>query len=205
MALTSIVPNIRVAAPRDPQQLRELFREALTVKDGPTVVRFPKGNVGENRAAIKRLPGGVDILREPSSTAQNDESDQTVDVLIVAVGVFADSALRVAERLESDNVRVTLVDPRWVVPVSPDILELAVESDLVVVYEDGIVHGGVGSAIAEALSYAEIDTPLRHIAFPQVFPEHASREQIFEEFGMDESAATKKIREWVRGLEDHDQ
>lgn len=205
MALTSIVPNIRVAAPRDPQQLRELFREALTVKDGPTVVRFPKGSVGEDLAAIKRLPGGVDILREPSSTAQDDESDQTVDVLIVAVGVFADSALRVAERLESDNVRVTLVDPRWVVPVSPDILDLAVESDLVVVYEDGIVHGGVGSAIAEALSYAEIDTPLRHIAFPQVFPEHASREQIFEEFGMDESAATKKIREWVRGLEDRDQ
>lgn len=203
MALTSIIPNIRVAAPRDPQRLRELFREALSVQDGPTVVRFPKGSVGEDVPALKRLPGGVDVLFE--STLDCGEDDATIDVLIVAVGVFAESALRVAKNLEADNVRVSVVDPRWVMPVSPDVLERAVEADLVVVYEDGIIHGGVGSAVAEALSYAEIDTPLRHIAFPQVFPEHASREEVFEEYGMDESSATEKIRGWLKGLEDRDQ
>ena len=73
---------------------------------------------------------------------------------------------------------------------------------MVVVYEDGIIRGGVGSAIAEAFSAAEVDTPLRQLAFPDVFPLHGSRDEILEEYGLDAESAALQIREWAQRLAD---
>ncbi|WP_288831506.1 1-deoxy-D-xylulose-5-phosphate synthase [uncultured Corynebacterium sp.] len=198
LALTSIVPGIRVAAPRDPARLREEFREAIAVDDGPTVVRFPKGSVGEDIDALERLPGGVDVLARPAGEASESE----LDVLIVAVGSFAEQAVEVARRSEGSNVRVTVVDPRWVVPVNPELLDLAAAADMVVVYEDGVVRGGIGSALGEAMSLAGLDTPLRHLAFPDVFPPHGSRGQILEEYGLDAQSAFDSVHQWAGELGD---
>src|SRR5690606_12046987 len=86
LSLLGIVPGIRVAAPRDAATLREELGEALEVTDGPTVLRFPKGSVGEDISAVERLED-VDVLRvaDPDSPVQS----QRGDVLIVAVGPFA--------------------------------------------------------------------------------------------------------------------
>ncbi|MCP1387207.1 1-deoxy-D-xylulose-5-phosphate synthase [Corynebacterium sp. TA-R-1] len=203
MAMASIVPGIRIAAPRDAARLREEFREAIAIEDGPTVVRFPKGGVAEDIDAEMRLPSGVDVLRFPDgapATGANQadaEDDETLDVLIISVGSFADYALSVAEDVAADNIRVTVVDPRWVIPVSPDVLGMAALADMVVVYEDGTVRGGVGSAVAEAMSAAGIDTPLRHLAFPDIFPVHASRGQLLAEYGLDAVSAAEQVREWA--------
>lgn len=201
MALTSIVPGIRIAAPRDPERLRETFREAIAVEDGPTLVRFPKGTVADNIDAVERLDSGVDVLHVPAGEVDEDRDDN-VDVLLVAVGTFAEYAMQVAHDLAADGIRVTVIDPRWVVPVSPDIVSLAVDHDMVVVYEDGIVRGGVGSAIGEALAAASVTTPVRHLAFPDIFPEHASRGELLAQYGLDPVSAAQQLREWVAGLED---
>ena len=196
MAITSIVPDIRVAAPRDPARLREEFREAIEVTDGPTVVRFPKGSVGADIDALERLPGGTDVLARCSGEA----SESDVEVLIVAVGSCAAPAVEVARQFADSAVRVTVVDPRWIAPINPEIVDLARAAQLVVVYEDGIERGGVGSAVAEALSRAEVDTPLRHIAFPDTFPPHASRAQVLAEYGLDADSAVRSVRGWVETL-----
>jgi len=189
MAITSIVPGIKVAAPRDGGQLRELFHEALEVSDGPTVVRYPKGALPEEHEELMRLEDGVDILR------YSDSSDDAVDVLLIAVGSFAGTALAAAERLE--GVNVTVVDPRWIVPVAQSIVAMADDHDLVVVLEDGIVRGGVGSLISEALSAAEVDTPLRRLAFPDVFPLHSSRSELLAEVGLDVDGVVDSINRWL--------
>lgn len=202
MAIASIVPGIRIAAPRDIARLREEFNEAIAVADAPTIVRFPKGSAGPDVEAIKRLPGGTDVLLEPAGDAGT--TDDVVDILLIGVGPFAGYALQVAEGVQGDGVRATVVDPRWVIPVNPELIELAAAADLVVVYEDGVVRGGVGSAVAEALAHAEVDTPVRHLAFPDLFPLHASRDEILEQYGLDPASATAQVHEWVRGLEDRD-
>ena len=201
MALTSIVPGIRIAAPRDPERLRETFREAIAVEDGPTLVRFPKGTVADNIDAVERLDSGVDVLRVPVGEADED-SDDNVDILLVAVGTFAEYAMQVAADVAAEGIRVTVIDPRWVIPVSPDIVAMAVDHDMVVVYEDGIVRGGVGSAIGEALAAASVSTPVRHLAFPDIFPEHASRAELLAQYGLDAVSAAQQLRDWVEELQD---
>lgn len=226
MALTSIVPGIRIAAPRDADRLREEFREAIAVETGPTVVRFPKGDVGPAVDALRRTEGGMDILLEPvadseeSATGADAEESATgldaeesatgadaengIDVLVVAIGEFADNAVAAAKELTSQGHRITVVDPRWIVPVNPELVDMAAAADMVVVYEDGIIRGGVGSALAEVLSAAEVDTPMRHVAFPDVFPSHASRDELLADVGLDKDSVRESIRGWVQGLADRD-
>lgn len=198
LALTSIVPGIRVAAPRDGERLREEFREALEVSDGPTVVRYPKGELPAEVAATARLADGVDILR--SAQVADTSGSDAVDVLIISIGALVDVAVGAAEDLEADGVNVTVVDPRWVVPVAQSLVTLAAEHDVVVTLEDGVIRGGIGSAISEVLSSAEVDTPIRHLAFPDVFPLHASRSQLLAEVGLDRQGAYDSIIGWLDNL-----
>src|SRR4029079_9998262 len=94
-----IVPGMRVAAPRDGVRLREELGEALDIKDGPTAIRFPKGDVGEDIPAVQRR-GGIDVLAVPADGLSDD-------VLVVAIGPFAAMALAVAERLRNQGIRGT--------------------------------------------------------------------------------------------------
>ena len=194
MALTSIVPGIRVAAPRDGAQLAELFDDCLDVTDGPSVIRYPKGALPEEIPALMQLGDGVDILR------YSDAATEGLDVLLVAVGSFAGVALGVADALEAQGINVTVVDPRWIVPVAGSLIGLADDHDLVVVIEDGIIRGGIGSLISEALSAAEVDTPLRRLGFPSMFPMHSSRGELLAEVGLDHDGILASIEGWLEGL-----
>ena len=95
-----------------------------------------------------------------------------------------------------------MVDPRWVIPVAAELVDMAAEADLVVVYEDGLLRGGVGSAVAEALHAAGVDTPLRQLAFPSVYPEHATRDEVLAEYGLDQESAASQVRQWALELAD---
>ncbi len=203
LSVASIVPGIRIAAPRDPQRLREEFAEAIAVTDGPTVVRFPKGKVGEDIPALERR-GNVDVLRRPAETLDTDpDTDETrLNVLMVAIGTFAEPACAIADELATEGIDLTVVDPRWVIPVAAELVEMAAEADLVVVYEDGLLRGGVGSAVAEALHAAGVDTPLRQLAFPSVYPEHATRDEVLAEYGLDQASALAQVRQWALELAD---
>lgn len=203
LSVASIVPGIRIAAPRDPQRLREEFAEAIAVTDGPTVVRFPKGKVGEDIPALERR-GNVDVLRRPAESLDTDpDTDEArLNVLMVAIGTFAESACAIADELATEGIDLTVVDPRWVIPVAAELVEMAAEADLVVVYEDGLLRGGVGSAVAEALHATGVDTPLRQLAFPSVYPEHASRDEVLAEYGLDQESAASQVRQWALELAD---
>lgn len=201
LAVASIVPGIRIAAPRDPERLREEFGEALAVDDGPTIVRFPKGKVGKDLPAIERR-GNVDVLHRPEHSEGAGAEESRLNVLMVAIGTFAAPACEAAAQLAEEGIALTVVDPRWVIPVAAELVDMAADADLVVVYEDGLLRGGVGSAVAEALHAAGVDTPLRQLAFPSVFPQHASRDEVLAEYGLDAASATDQVRQWALELAD---
>ncbi len=189
LAVFQVVPNIRIAAPRDAERLRELLNEALAVDDAPTMIRFGKGSVDDSFASIRRMPDGLDVLREAPAK----------DVLIVAVGVMAGVALQAAELLAAQGIGATVVDPRWVVPVSESVVQLASQHRLVVTIEDGVRVGGIGTRIRQALRAAEVDTALNELGLPDEFLEHASRNQILERVGLTAQSIARDIVAQVLG------
>jgi 1-deoxy-D-xylulose-5-phosphate synthase len=192
LSMLGIVPGMRVAAPRDAARLREELGEALDVKDGPTAIRFPKGDVGEDIPALERRKG-VDVLATPADGLSED-------VLLVAVGAFAKMALAVAERLRNQGIGVTVVDPRWVLPVPEVLGELAMAHKLVVTVEDNGVHGGIGSSVSAALRRNEIDVPCRDVGVPQEFQAHASRSEVLTDVGLTDQHVARQITGWVAAL-----
>ncbi|GGM55120.1 1-deoxy-D-xylulose-5-phosphate synthase [Longimycelium tulufanense] len=189
MSVLGIIPGIRVAAPRDAVTLREELREAVTVDDGPTVVRFAKGAVIDEVPAVERV-GQVDVLRRGESK----------DVLLVAVGTFGELGVAAAERLADQGIGVTVVDPRWVTPVPEELVGLAARHRLVVTVEDGGRHGGFGWALAAALRDADVDVPLRDLAVPQQFLDHASRDEVLARLGLTAQDVARRVTGWAAGL-----
>jgi 1-deoxy-D-xylulose-5-phosphate synthase len=193
LSLLQLVPGLRLAAPRDGATLREELREAVAVDDGPTAVRFAKGAVGDDIPALERI-GVVDVLRR----GQDD------DVLLVAVGSMARLGLEVAERAAAQGIGVTVVDPRWISPVAPELVELARAYRLVVSVEDNGRVGGAGSLLAQALRDADVDVPLRDMGIPQRFLDHATRAQVLSEIGLTPQEVARRVVETVARLDGRD-
>jgi 1-deoxy-D-xylulose-5-phosphate synthase len=173
MSILQVVPGLKIAAPRDADQLRAQLREAVDVDDAPTVVRFPKESVGPAVPAVGRI-GTADVLH------RSDEAD----VLLVAVGVLASCCLQAADLLEARGVRCTVVDPRWVKPLDEQLVPLAAEHRLVAVVEDNSRTGGVGWAVAQAMRDAGVDVPLRTFGIPEQFLAHGKRGEILADIGL---------------------
>ncbi|GHE48503.1 1-deoxy-D-xylulose-5-phosphate synthase [Streptomyces capitiformicae] len=173
MSILQVVPGLRIAAPRDAEQLRTQLREAVAVDDAPTLIRFPKESVGPEIPSLERV-GGMDVLHR----------DDRAEVLLVAVGVMAPVCLEAAELLQARGIGCTVVDPRWVKPVDPALPWLADEHRLVAVVEDNSRAAGVGSAVALALGDAEVDVPVRRFGIPEQFLAHAKRGEVLADIGL---------------------
>ncbi|WP_239020723.1 1-deoxy-D-xylulose-5-phosphate synthase [Nakamurella antarctica] len=187
MSLAALVPGLRLAAPRDAVTLADLLAEALLIDDGPTVIRYPKGAVPQSIPALRQV-SGLDLLAEPGA-------GHTTDVLIVAVGAFAGMAVEVASRLADQGIGVTVVDPRWALPVPAGLNELARQHGLVVTLEDGGRQGGVGAAVADALAGGNV--PVSVMAIGQEFQEAAARGYLLGELGLTAQAVSRTITEQV--------
>ncbi|MEW2246269.1 1-deoxy-D-xylulose-5-phosphate synthase [Streptomyces sp. NPDC058733] len=174
MSVLQVVPGLRIAAPRDADQLRAQLREAVAVDDAPTLVRFPKESVGPSIPAVDHV-GGLDVLHRSPGQPQ---------VLLVAVGVMAPVCLQAAELLQARGIGCTVVDPRWVKPVDPALPGLAAEHRLVAVVEDNSRAAGVGSAVALALGDADVDVPVRRFGIPEQFLAHAKRGEVLADIGL---------------------
>ena len=185
MTITGLMPGVRVCAPRDAAELDRALSEAVAVDDGPTVIRFSKQNPPAPLPALREI-GSVDVLRDP-------ESGQQVDVLLVGVGEMAATAMAVAEKLAGNGLGVQVVDPRWCVPVSPDLVGAAAGAKAVAVIEDNLVVGGVGSQVAQALREAGLGMPCQLYGIPKRFLGHASRGEVLEEIGLTPEAIADRI------------
>lgn len=182
LSLLQIVPGLRIAAPRDSTRLREELREAVTVEDAPTVVRFSKGSVNDELDAVERLTDGVDVLH--TSSDKDRDGSYTNDVMVVSVGAMGELSLDVARRLEDQGITATVVDPRWVLPVPESVIALAARHRIVVCIEDGVKAGGVGSRIRQEMREAGVDTALNEVGLPVEFLGHGSRNQVLERVGL---------------------
>lgn len=185
LAIAAIVPGIRVAAPRDADELRARLREAVAIKDGPTIVRYPRGPVSLRIDAVESI-GCCDVLRRGSKP----------DVLLVAVGAMAELCMDAAVSLEAAGRSVTVIDPRWVLPVSPHLVEKASRHAVVITVEDGIRSGGVGSRLSQAMRDAGHDSMCRDVGLPAAFVGQGTRGELLAEARLTAVGVAGRVGEW---------
>lgn len=214
MALLAHVPGLRLAAPRDEATLRDSLRQAVSVGDAPTVVRYPKGTLPEPLAAVRRL-GLADAEKSPYDAGvegdassgealgevsafdvvdvllENREPADAPQLLLVGVGAMAAHAHEAGRALEQEDRAVTVVHPHWVIPPPGPLVAAAAQADVVIVVEDGLVDGGIGSQLRDAVedywagrSDAAGPRVWRRIGIPRQFIDTATRDQLLEDFGM---------------------
>ena len=214
MALLAHVPGLRLAAPRDEATLRDSLRQAMSVGDAPTVVRYPKGTLPEPLAVVRRL-GLEDAEKSPYDAGvqgdasagealgevsafdvvdvllENREPADAPQLLLVGVGAMAAHAHEAGRALEQEDRAVTVVHPHWVIPPPGPLVAAAAQADVVIVVEDGLVDGGIGSQLRDAVenyragrSDAAGPRVWRRIGIPRQFIDTATRDQLLEDFGM---------------------
>ncbi|HEX7915692.1 1-deoxy-D-xylulose-5-phosphate synthase [Rudaea sp.] len=165
------IPNIAIAAPSDENECRRLLTTAF-LHDGPAAVRYPRGTGPGAKldAELKALPVGKAEVRQRGA-----------NLAILAFGSPLAAALEAGSELGA-----TVVDMRWVKPLDEAlILELARTHGAIVTVEDNAIAGGAGSAVAEFLAAQNLQIPVLHLGLPNSYLEHASREQLLTEAGID--------------------
>jgi 1-deoxy-D-xylulose-5-phosphate synthase len=173
------IPNMLVAAPADENECRALLTTAFR-HAGPAAVRYPRGT-GTGAAIeseLKTLPIGKGEIRRRGS-----------GLAILAFGSPLAAALEVGTEFGA-----TVVNMRFVKPLDEAlVLELARSHAALVSVEDNAVAGGAGSAVAELLAAKSVQTPLLQVGLPDAFLEHASREQLLSEAGIDSAGIRAAI------------
>ena len=150
LAYLRSVPNMRILAPADRQQLRDALHTALALKDGPVALRYPRGEAPvptgaggypeEDREPVN-LPIGKAIKRREGG-----------DVSILAIGRMLGAAEQAAQILAEQGVQAAVYNMLWVKPLDQQAVAEAATAPLLVTIEDGTVSGGFGSAVLEALA-----------------------------------------------------
>ena len=165
------IPNMVVMAPADENECRKMLTTGFR-HDGPAAVRYPRGS-GTGvalDAGLEPLPIGHALGRRRGSR-----------LALLAFGAMVPIAEKIGVAFD-----LTVVNMRFVKPLDrATVLELARTHEGFVTLEDNAVMGGAGSAVAELLAAENIALPIQHLGLPDAWLEHASREQVLAEAGLD--------------------
>ena len=159
-------------APKDENELQAMVKTALVYDGGPIAFRYPRGTgIGVKMAKeLQPLPiGKSEIIREGE------------DVLIIAIGNRVYPALEAAQTLADSGISAAVINARFVKPLDTEtIVPLAESIGKVITVEDGVVMGGFGSAVLEALAAADVtDVHVTNLGIPDEFIEHGDVQQLY--------------------------
>jgi 1-deoxy-D-xylulose-5-phosphate synthase len=187
IAYLRCLPNIVLMAPRDEAMLVRMLRTAMTYDDGPIALRYPRGEgvgVPLPRAIAPIRIGTGEILREGEGR-----------VAIVGYGTGVQKGLEAAALLAAGGIEVTVADARFAKPLDTGLLErLAAEHELLVTVEEGVLAGGFGSAVWEALSERGPDVPrILRVGLPDRYVTHGKPALLHAEVGYTGKAIAARI------------
>ena len=176
LAYLRVIPNLVVAAPRDPQELARLL--ATAVDSGrPFAVRFPRG------AACGAAP---DANSAPLPIGHGELLREGDDVALVGIGKAVPAAAAAADQLAQRRVSAAVVDARFAKPLDADLLcEVAERCRLVVTVEDHALAGGLGSGVLELLADRGVEARVRRLGLPDCFIDHDDVDAQWREAGID--------------------
>jgi len=174
LAYLRMIPGMTIAAPSNAAELGGILETALQ-HPGPVAIRYPKAGVDAiPEAPYEPVPFGEwELLRSGS------------DVLILAVGRMVSTAEKAAALLEDQGMSCGVVNARWVKPLDPRLAEWASRYDRVVTVEDGVVSGGFGDAVFEALAPLGMAGKVLPLGLPEGFLPPGNAAVLLSERGLD--------------------
>lgn len=182
------IPNLAVACPADERECRQLLSTAYA-QNHPVAVRYPRG-AGAGVAPLndlEPLPYGKGEVRRWRAGGSSEETRQGIAIL--AFGTLLHPALEAADRLDA-----TVVNMRWAKPLDTELLlRVAARHEALVTVEEGVVMGGAGSAVSEALQAAGVHMPLLQLGLPDRFIEHGDPAKLLALQGLDASGLESAI------------
>jgi 1-deoxy-D-xylulose-5-phosphate synthase len=176
MALLTRVPGMTVFAPSSAQEVEVMLTEALSITDGPSVIRYPKGS------ARQAPPDEVGSGLSGRLVCRGEH------VCLLGVGKMVEAAEEAARLLHQQGVSATVWDVRVVKPLDPLMIADAATHPLVVTVEDGVRAGGAGAAIADAvagLAEGRPSPPVVVLGVPDRYIAQASPASILAAIGLD--------------------
>ena len=186
------MPNMTLMAPKDEDELRHMLKTAVEM-NSPVAVRYPRGSgVGVALSdEMQVLPiGKAEVLREGS------------DVCLWAIGTMVESATKLADMLAEQGISAGVVNMRFAKPLDKELLLAhAKEYKKLVTLEEGVLQGGVGSAVLEVLNEAKLlgDCKVLNFGIPDEFVLHGDKQRLFQDIGLDVETMAGKITAFVKG------
>lgn len=185
ISLAAMIPGLAVGVPRDEIRMRAILNTAAEM-DSPNLIRYPKGGVSGEIPAVEHR-GTVDILFRRRESGENGKKP----VLLVGVGVMNGILTQAAQSMDTECV---VADPKWIFPISDDLVSLAKESRALVVLEDGLVNGGFGAELNLTLQQHDVQIPTKLLGIAKQFPHHDTRSHILQKMGMTAADVCAAVR-----------
>ena len=183
IAYLRCIPNIIIMTPSDEQETRLMLSTGFYHK-GPAAIRYPRGTGPDSE-----VREGLESIDIGQSRVVLEGS---LNKIFLNFGALLHEARDVCEKLD-----FTLIDMRFVKPLDKVVLKKYLKNaDLFVSLEDGSVAGGAGSAVLELCSEENIDIRSKIFGIPDRFIEHASREEMIAECGLDSSSLEERIKKY---------
>ena len=196
IAFMRLIPNMKVMAPKDENELRHMLYTAIYM-DGPVSLRYPRGKgVGVPLdAELHKLEVGKAELLSPSTL----ELAEQQDCAILAYGSTVTQAELAAKELAAEGISVAVVNARWAKPLDEELItRLAKGTGRLVTIEDHVIAGGFGSAVLELLESKGLrNVDVRLIGCPDKPVEHGAPSILKELHGISSSHLKEVVRDML--------
>ncbi len=189
LAFMRNIPNMIVSAPMDQVELRNLMYTAQLPAMGPFSIRYPRGNGPqlEWKQKFQKIPVG-----------KGRKISEGNDLAFLSIGHAGNMVVESVARLEKEGINCSHYDMRFVAPIDQSILdEVAAKFDTVITVEDGIIEGGLGSAVAEYFALSDKHVSVTRLGVPVRFIEHGTQEELYRECGFDADGICRAVRKLI--------
>ena len=184
------IPNLIIASPLNEWDLRNLMYTAYSAKEGTFVIRYPrgKGEKADWRNEMSVLPVG-----------KGKKLKDGKDIAILSIGPVGNEALKAIEQVEKEGVSVALYDMIYLKPIDEELLhEVGKKFNRIVTVENGVIKGGLGTAVLEFMADNGYTPKVKRIGVPDRFIEHGSVPELFKLCGMDSESIAEVVKEMVK-------
>ena len=189
LAFLRPIPNITISSPYDERELRRLMFTAQQKDMGTFVIRYPRGRGScvDWRCELEAVPVG--------KGRQLHYGDDVAVLSLGPIGTEVEKAIDLLQQ-EGASVKVAHYDMRFLKPIDEDILhEVGRKFKRVITVEDGVVSGGLGSAVLEFFADHGYQVDVERVGIPDAFIEHGTVAQLRAICKMDAEAILNLIKQ----------
>ena len=180
------IPNMQICAPRTAEDLQEMMKMAETL-DGPVAIRYPRGRTNLSPP----LP-----LREEVRYGKGVKLRDGEDIAVLTIGAIGNTMSEAISSLEgrSGGVSYAHYDMRWLKPMDEEILhEVGKKYKTIVTAEDGMVAGGLGSAVLEWMADHGYTPRVIRLGVNDQFVEHGSTKELYHLLKLDKEGLCESL------------